>query len=243
MRRFVLSIFAAVSLTAALTFMMTAGAAVKDNFMADAAQANMAEIALSNMALQRAQSDAVKQFAQQMVTDHTAAGQELAALAQSKNVTLPAEMDPKHKALSEKLGARTGADFDRDYMKAMVDDHQKAVKLFQNEANKGDDADAKAWAAKTLPTLQGHLSMAQSTYAMVGGKGGKAGMNSSANMHSDMNTNSGGNMNSEMNMNSGSNSNRGTNSNSNRRTNSNGNSNSNRRGNTNTNGNTNSNRL
>jgi len=222
MKRFVVSVFTVVGLTALLSFMLTAEAVVKTDFMAEAAQASMAEVALSNLALQKSQNEAVRQFAQQMVTDHTAASQELATLASSKNVTLPAEMDSKHSGILRKLGGRSGNDFDRDYMKAMVSDHEKAVKLFQKEADKGTDAETKAWAAKMVPALQGHLQMARSTHAMVQG-GERSGGNGSGN--------SGGNMNSNMDMNSISN----------RAGNSSGRSNSNRRTNTNTSENANSN--
>jgi putative membrane protein len=164
-----------------------------------------------------------------MVTDHTAANTELTQLAAGKKVTLPTALDAKHQAMVDKLSKLTGADFDREYMKMMVNDHEKAVKMFQDQSQKGTDADAKSFAAKTLPTLQSHLQLARTVSATVGG--GKSGGNKT-------NTNSG-----EMNMNS----NMGMNTNSNRSTNSNkrsnSNSNSNRGSNSNTNSNSNSNRL
>jgi putative membrane protein len=216
------SIFAAIgsalALGIALNFMLTAEATVKADFWTEAAQGGMAEVALSNIALERSQNEAVKNFAQQMVTDHTAANTELISLASSKNITLPSAIDAKHKAASDRLAARSGADFDRDYMKMTVKDHEKMVKLFQNESEKGADADVKAWAAKTLPTLQSHLQMARTVNASLGGMSGEKSMNSGSDH--DMN----------MNSNKNRNSNKGTsgNSNSSRRTNSNSNSNANR---------------
>src|SRR4029079_5565623 len=112
----------------------TAGATVKDDFWTDAAMDGMTEVALGNLALQRAQSDSVKQFAQQMVTDHTAANTELTQLAAGKNVTLPTALDAKHQAMVDKLSKLSGADFDREYMKMMVNDHEKAVKMFQDQS-------------------------------------------------------------------------------------------------------------
>jgi putative membrane protein len=131
-------------------------------FMMMAAMSDMNEIGLSNVALQKSQNEEVKRMAQMIIDDHTKASEELKSLAMSKGVTLPADMDSKHKMMMDKLSAMSGADFDKMYIKAMVKDHEKAVKLFQKESMNGKDADAKAFAAKQLPVLQGHLTMAQS---------------------------------------------------------------------------------
>ncbi|HEX2639815.1 MAG TPA: DUF4142 domain-containing protein, partial [Pyrinomonadaceae bacterium] len=191
MKRFYTALFTCLALVVASSFILTTGATVKDDFWTDAAQSGMAEVQLSNLALQKTQSEAVRQFAQQMVTDHTAANNELMQLASSKNVTLPTTMDSKHQSIMTKLQGRSGADFDRDYMKAMVDDHEKAVKLFTEQSQKGTDTDAKAFAAKTLPTLQNHLQMARTVSATVSGSsgGGNRNSNSAMNMNSNMNMN------------------------------------------------------
>ncbi len=140
-------------------------------FMMMAATSDMNEIGLSNMALEKSSSDDVKRLAQMMVDDHTKASEELKMVAMSKNVTLPTDADAKHKAAMTKLSAMSGAAFDKEYVKMMVKDHEKAVKMFQKEAGGGKDTDAKAFAAKTLPTLQSHLAMAQSmTGKMAGDK-------------------------------------------------------------------------
>ncbi len=128
-------------------------------FMNDAAPGSMLEVELGRLALQRAASSEVKQFAQQMITDHTRAGQELTQIAQGKKVTLPQELLPKHKETMEKLSKLNGAEFDREYVKAMVEAHVKDVTAFESAATTGVDADVKAFAAKTLPTLRMHLQM------------------------------------------------------------------------------------
>jgi putative membrane protein len=198
----------------------------QDSFYTEAAQSGMAEVALGNLALQKSTSDQIKTFAQQMVTDHTAANQELTSLAAGKNVTLPTEMDAKHKSAMDKLSAMSGTDFDKAFMKQMVKDHEAAVKLFQRESDRGTDADSKAFAAKTLPTLQNHLQMARTlSDSLKNTKNGGGNSNGNTNSNSDMNMNSNsGNMN--MNSNRNKNSNRSTNRNSNSG-NTNGNTNSN----------------
>ncbi len=140
-------------------------------FMMMAATGGMNEIGLSQTALTKSSNDEVKSFAQMMIDDHTKAGGELKAVADSKSVTLPMEMDAKHKTMNEKLAAMSGAGFDMAYVKAMVSDHEKTVALFQKEIAGGKDAEAKAFAEKTLPTIQGHLEMAKKMMSSMKGSG------------------------------------------------------------------------
>ena len=138
-------------------------------FMRQAANDGMAEVEHGRLATQNASSDDVKQFGQRMVDDHSKANDELKGLASQKNVTLPATMDAKHQAMQAKLAKLKGAAFDTAYMSHMVTAHGQAVALFQKEAKGGTDADAKAWAAKTLPTLQEHHKSAQALNARLKG--------------------------------------------------------------------------
>jgi putative membrane protein len=130
-----------------------------NGFMTEAARGGMAEVELSRTAQTKAQNAEVKAFAQKMVQDHSNANTEIKALAAKKNVTLPTEMDAAHKTMAETMAKLSGAEFDKAYVNAMVADHEKSVALFQTQANSGTDADAKALAAKTLPTLKMHLDM------------------------------------------------------------------------------------
>ena len=130
-----------------------------NGFMTEAAKGGMAEIELSKLATTKAQNAEVKKYAQQMIQDHTNASAELKQLAGKKNVTLPTELDAEHKALKDSLSSLSGAEFDKAYVNAMVSDHEKTVNLFKTQADGGTDADAKAFATKTLPKLQGHLDM------------------------------------------------------------------------------------
>jgi putative membrane protein len=139
-------------------------------FVCEAAQGGNAEVSLSQVAIQKASDASVKDFAQRMVTDHQKANQELTGLVTQKGATLPDATNKKIEKETEKLQGLSGADFDRAYMKIMLSDHEKTVKIFQKESERGDDADLKGWVTKTLPTLQEHLSMAQTTEATVKAK-------------------------------------------------------------------------
>jgi putative membrane protein len=143
-------------------------------FMMEAAIGGKAEVALARLALERSSSDSVKQYAQQMIDDHTKAGDELAQVATMKGISLPMEPDAKHKAMLAKMQQLSGAAFDAEYVKmAGVKDHEKMEKLFMSESSKGKDMDAKGFAAKTLPTVQAHLRMAREmTTGMMSGKKG-----------------------------------------------------------------------
>jgi putative membrane protein len=189
-------------------------------FMMTAAAGGMAEVEMARLAQERGSSDAVKQYAQRMIDDHTSANQELMQVASTKGITLPTGPDAKHMALMERLRGLTGADFDRTYIKeAGVKDHENMEKLFRNETTKGKDADVMAFATKTLPAVQDHLRMARELSGTTGANrgGGSGGM--------------GGNTNGNANMNGNGNMNGNTNRNANR--NRNGNANGNMNGNTN----------
>ena len=131
-------------------------------FMKQAAENNHAEIESSKLAMQKASDPAVKGFAQQMVADHGKTGQELAALASAKGVELPDGPSLMQKAKLKLLEAADGADFDRRYAETMgLAAHRDTIALFQKAAKEARDPEVKAFAAKTLPALQGHLDMAQ----------------------------------------------------------------------------------
>jgi putative membrane protein len=146
----------------------TSGVAPADRaFAKEAAIGGMAEVDLGHLAVSNAASADVKQFGQRMVDDHGKGGDELKAWASQKNLTLPTELDAKHKADHARLAKLSGAAFDRAYMAAMVADHNEDVAAFQRESKTAKDADLKAWAAKTLPTLQDHQKMAKDINAKV----------------------------------------------------------------------------
>jgi putative membrane protein len=160
-------------------------------FIMEAAHGGMMEVELGKLAVDKASSPDVKQFAQRMVDDHSKANDELMQLASQKGITLSNadhqammsnadsgtnstnSSDKAHQAMmkgqamKDKLSNLSGADFDREYMSMMVKDHTKDVKEFEDASTKAKDADLKSWAAKTLPTLREHLQMARDVNGKV----------------------------------------------------------------------------
>lgn len=126
-------------------------------FVTQAAEANLAEIKTSQLALSKSQDTQVRNVAQEMVDDHTKANQQLAALAGQKSLKVPDDTDMTHKATMKLLEAKSGDSFDKSYIDQMQKDHQKAMALFRDAAQSPKvDADLKAYATSTLPTLQHH---------------------------------------------------------------------------------------
>ena len=128
-------------------------------FMDNAAQGGMAEVKMGELAASKAANADVKKFGQQMVDDHNKANTELKTLAGGKNVTLPTDVNAEQKETFDKLSKLSGAAFDKEYVKAMVEDHEKDVADFQKQTTAAEDSDVKSFATKTLPTLKSHLDM------------------------------------------------------------------------------------
>jgi putative membrane protein len=131
-------------------------------FAVDAADGSMLEVQLAQLALTKASSPKVKEFAQSMVDDHSKANEELKSLAQAKNITLPSTISEEKQKDYDKLAEKSGEEFDKAYSEFMVKDHKDDVDKFKKAAEKCEDAEIKSWAADKVPVLESHLSMAES---------------------------------------------------------------------------------
>jgi putative membrane protein len=127
-------------------------------FVKKAAEGGMAEVQMGRLAEQKAANPEVKEFGARMVRDHSKANAELKKLAASKGVELPTSKSFGEDASMAHLKMLSGKSFDDAYIKLMVEDHKEDVADFQKAADSSQDPDVKQWAAKTLPTLQSHLT-------------------------------------------------------------------------------------
>jgi putative membrane protein len=155
------AILARIASIAPLVLAGAAGAAETDaEFVAKAARGGLLEVELGRHASQHAADAGVRAFAQRMVSDHTRANSELAAIAQRQGLAVPKQIDAKQREQIQELTAKRGADFDEAYMEAMVEDHVHDVDEFREQA---DDAKSEVdrFAAKLLPTLEEHLAQAR----------------------------------------------------------------------------------
>jgi putative membrane protein len=137
------------------------------DFAVNTAIAGMTEIQAAQMAEQKTKAKDVKDYAEMMVKDHTAAADKLKTIATQKNITLPAALTPDAQKDLDNLQQETGNKFDKDYMAMMVSDHKKVIGAFENESKNGSDADIRAFADSTLHTLRLHLEKAEMCQKMM----------------------------------------------------------------------------
>ncbi len=130
-------------------------------FMEKAATSGKLEVRLGEIAQQKANSQEVKDFGQQMVTDHSQANEKLKSLAQQKGVTLPDSLTAKQQQQVDKLSKLSGQEFDKEYMDMMVKDHNKDIKTFEKASQNVPDPAVQDFASQTLPTLKDHLQEAK----------------------------------------------------------------------------------
>lgn len=132
------------------------------DFVTEAANSDMLEIAAAKLAQERGNADE-KKFAQQMITDHTNTTQELTAMVKNGEVkaNLPTALDSSSQSKLDKLRDAKPSDFSSTYDPMQVSAHKDAVSLFERYSKSGDNPKLKDWAGKTLPTLRHHLEMAE----------------------------------------------------------------------------------
>ncbi|GAB4091624.1 hypothetical protein GCM10028786_05500 [Flaviaesturariibacter terrae] len=137
------------------------------DFVKKAAMGGMMEVQAGNVAQTNAMNDRVKAFGAMMVRDHQAANQELMNLARAKGMMLSDSLDKNTQDHMMSMQKMQGKAFDKHYIGMMVTDHNKDVAEFEKAASGANDADLKAWAAKTLPTLKMHQDSAKAINAAI----------------------------------------------------------------------------
>lgn len=130
-------------------------------FAVEAANGSMMEVEMGKLAVSKAANQRVKDFASMMVADHSKAAEDLGKVAAAKNITLPASLGEEAAKHIEKLGKKSGSDFDKAYMDMMLDDHKKDVSKFEDAAKDCKDTDLKSFVSQTLPVLYKHLDSAK----------------------------------------------------------------------------------
>jgi putative membrane protein len=127
-------------------------------FLVDAAEMNMEEIRLGQLAQQKGTSAHVKELGKMMEDAHTKSLRDLTVLAKSKNITIPSSpTDDAHDSY-RKLNDKTGNDFDKAYTDLMVDKHEDAIDTFEKAASNSNDIDIRNWATTSLAQLRTHLN-------------------------------------------------------------------------------------
>src|SRR5277367_2671293 len=151
-----LSVLVATSLLGTGSAMAQGLSAEEQQFVRKAAAGGLAEVKLSELANDRASDPKVKDFARQMVTDHTQANDELKPIAESNKIPVPTKLTGEHEVAYKHLEKLSGAKFDAAYIRIMVSDHDKTVSAFDEASSKLKDPALKAFVDKTLPVLRQH---------------------------------------------------------------------------------------
>jgi putative membrane protein len=137
-------------------------------FFKHAAEGGIAEVDAGNLAQQKGNAQNVKDFGAMMVKDHSAANEKLQSIAAAKGITLPTSASVGQMAAKAKLDLLSGTTFDTSYVKGQVRAHEQTIGLFRKEITSGQDADAKAFAKETLPTVRSHLKAIKAIAAQAG---------------------------------------------------------------------------
>jgi putative membrane protein len=135
--------------------------AMDSDFLREANTGNLREVELGRLAVRQTTNEKVRTFAQRLIDDHTKMNQEVTELARKKGLDLGNQLPQEARSDINRLGNVNGADFDRQYIKEMVQDHEKDADAFDREARTGEDASVRSLASRSLPTIREHLRMAK----------------------------------------------------------------------------------
>jgi putative membrane protein len=156
------SLFAVLATSTAISLTFAMGASAEElngseqEFVKTSAAGGMAEVKFSELAKSKASQPGIKDFASQMVLDHTKANADLKTIAAADRVMLPDHLKGEAATMEKELSELSGAKFDHEYVSVMVKDHDKTVSLFEEESHKAKSASLKKFVDDTLPVLKQH---------------------------------------------------------------------------------------
>jgi len=137
-------------------------------FVADQVAANLGEIKLAELAVQKSSLDDIKKVAKMLEDEHAKKLAELKKFADEKSITVPVEANKESLETMQDLRDETDVkDFNKEWCKEMVDKHEETIKDFEKKMEKTDDADLKAWIGQTLPSLRSHLDQLKACHEKV----------------------------------------------------------------------------
>lgn len=138
------------------------GKALTDNeFVMKAASSGLAEVEIGKAGKEKAKNSDVKKFADRVATDHSRANEALTRIAKDAGISVPDRPDAAHEEHVKHFSNGDAKDFDREFVRHMVNSHTKGVELFTNASKELKNEKLRSFAEKTLPTLKEHLEMAK----------------------------------------------------------------------------------
>ncbi|MEO8239701.1 MAG: DUF4142 domain-containing protein [Flavobacterium sp.] len=130
-------------------------------FLVDATEINLEEIAIGQLAQQKSTNPEIKKFGKMLVDDHTKLSGEVKTVAQTRNFSLPTSITEDGKEEYDKLNEKSGLDFDKKFVDMMIDGHEKAIDKFTSASKKSNDEEIKTWASNNIASLTAHLQHAK----------------------------------------------------------------------------------
>ena len=130
-------------------------------FVHEAAKGGLIEVQMGKLAAQKGQSSSVKQFGDRLMRDHQDANNKLKKIAQKKGITVPQQLEQKDQKMIEHLQSLSGKEFDTAFIQHAVENHQKDIKKYEQQASEGEDPAIRSFASETLPVLREHQRIAQ----------------------------------------------------------------------------------
>ncbi len=143
---------------------------IGQSFLQKAAEGHYAEVALGQLALQKASHDQVKQYGARMVQDHQKAGEEAGKLSSQAGRPLPTHLSMQHQQIQQKLSQLSGKDFDIAYISFLVGDHMRDLAELEQAAKTLTDPQVEQWTADNLPLIRDHLEQAKAIAVAIGVK-------------------------------------------------------------------------
>lgn len=128
-------------------------------FVKEAAQLGQAEVALAQSAQQKAGNDETKRLANELVSSHNDANQQLSKLAANKGIEIPNQPTTADRNRIQDIEKSQGDRFDKEFQQQMIKDHRRSISLYQKAAKSASDPDIRSWAQKMVPVLEQHLAM------------------------------------------------------------------------------------
>jgi putative membrane protein len=124
-------------------------------------EGNLAEIDMAKLAIQRSQDQNIRNFAQKMITDHTAANGTLMPIAQGQEIGMPTAVSPQHQAIMDKLSQMSGVAFDTAYINMMIQAHGETLAAMNNQLTNGQSQVLNVWVQNTRPVVMQHEQIAE----------------------------------------------------------------------------------
>jgi putative membrane protein len=143
------------------------GQSADQTFISKSLEGNMLTLKLLHLAQERTTNPDVKQFAQKLAEAHAGLGNGLKELASKSQIQVPSDLNKEDQQVWQRLSNLRGAEFDREFVQYIIQDHRREFTMYENESKNGQNPMIKAFAVKILPAFKEHLKMAEDLSAKL----------------------------------------------------------------------------